>query len=88
MRVWFAPVGDEQWIATSMSTRKVADIRRDPRVSFVIEGRDVRLDGIATLEPIDSRPDVLKLFADRYNGWDAASETTWGERVYIRVTPR
>ena len=87
VRVWYAPTGDERWIATSLSTRKVADIRRDPRVSFVVEGVDAVLNGTATLVDIGSRPDILTLFADRYDGWNAA-DTMWGERVFIRIVPR
>ena len=88
MRVWFVAHGDDRWIATSMSTNKVADIRRDPRVSFVVEGIDDVLYGTATLVDIGSRADILQRFADEYGGWNAADTRHYGERVYIRVVPR
>jgi general stress protein 26 len=88
VRVWFVSDGVERWIATSTSTRKVADIQRDPRVSFVVEGRDDALYGDASLVGITERDDILRAFADKYNGWNAAETGQWGERVYIRVVPR
>lgn len=73
------------WIATSESARKVADIRRDPRVSFAVDGQHGAVMANATVESIVSSPAVLAQFRKNYDGWDAADPVPDGPRVLIRL---
>jgi general stress protein 26 len=84
-RVWFVELDGLLWVATSESALKVRDIRRDSRVSFSIEGRDGGTTGTASVEDIDSAPEVLREFAAKYNGWNAADPGAYGPRVLIRI---
>lgn len=84
-RVWFVELDSIVWIATSESAWKVADIRRDPRVSFAIEGEHGALVATATVESTQSWPAVLSKFRRAYDGWDAADPGPNGPRVLLRL---
>ncbi|MGO4102603.1 pyridoxamine 5'-phosphate oxidase family protein [Leifsonia sp. YAF41] len=84
-RVWFVESGGGVWIATAEANRKVADIRRDSRSTFAIEGHHGAQTMTASIEPIDSEPSVLALFKRDYDGWDAADPAADGPRVLIRL---
>lgn len=86
-RVWFVEVVDEVWIASGESSLKVADVRRDGRVAFAVEGRHTVVYGVAAIVPVDSEPEVCSLFAARYQGWDLSDPTVDGQRVLIRLRP-
>jgi general stress protein 26 len=73
------------------STRKVQNLRRNPKVAFVIGGgapgddRTVQLDGIAD-EPTGAELERLK--AAYYAAYpDGPSRLAWPGLVYIRVRP-
>lgn len=85
-RVWFVESSGRVWIATAEANRKVADIRRDPRSTFAVEGRHGAQTMTASIEPIDSEPGVLASFKRDYDGWDASDPTADGPRVLIRLT--
>ena len=87
-RVWFVELDGDIWVASGESSFKVADIRRDERVAFAVEGRHGGLSGRAVIVAIHTRADILCLLTDRYNGWDAADPTVDGPRVLICVRPR
>ena len=38
-------------------------------------------------EPIDDHPEVVRAFATKYGGWDAADASAYGPRILIRVAP-
>jgi hypothetical protein len=85
-RVWFAETRDAIWVASGATTRKVADIERDPRVTIAIEGRHSALSGQANIVPIEAEPSVLAMLAARYGGWIAADPSVDGVRVFIRIS--
>ncbi len=86
-RVWFVEDAGILWIATSTPARKVADLARDPRATFAIEGRDGGIRATAEALPIEEHPEIVRAFAEQYGGWDAADPGTWGPRVLLRLTP-
>lgn len=85
-RVWFVESGGSIWIATAEANRKVADIRRDARSTFAIEGRHGAQTVTARIEPISSDLSVLASFRRDYDGWDAADPAVDGPRVLIHLT--
>ncbi|WP_130505278.1 pyridoxamine 5'-phosphate oxidase family protein [Microterricola gilva] len=87
-RVWFVEDRGVVWIATAEVNRKVADIRRDSRSTFAVEGRHGAHAMTARIVPIDVEPSVLASFKRDYDGWDAADPATDGPRVLIRLTRR
>jgi hypothetical protein len=84
-RVWYVEHAGALWVASAESNLKVADVRRDPRIALAVEGRHGGFRGSATIEAIDSAPEVLREFARRYAGWDASSIEPDGPRVLIRL---
>jgi hypothetical protein len=73
------------------TTRKSANLRRNPRVAFVIGGliegdeRTAQYEGIAD-EP--SGAELERLKAAYFDVWpDGRSRTTWPGLVYVRVRP-
>ncbi|MEU8917405.1 MULTISPECIES: PPOX class F420-dependent oxidoreductase [Streptomyces] len=94
--VWVKRDGDDLLISTTVGRRKEKNIRRDPRVSVVVQPSDApytyaEVRGTATLsteggqELIDelSRKYTGKLYAD-FN----PAGITDDERVVVRITPR
>ena len=62
--MWYAVVDGEIWIETKAKSQKAVNLRRDPRLTVMIEDgetydtlRGVSIDGVA--EIVDSDPDVL-----------------------------
>lgn len=84
-RVWFVDGGEAIWIATSTSAYKVRDLTRDARVAFSVEGRDGGLTSRASTAPIEEHPEVVRAFAAKYGGWDAADAGEYGPRILIRI---
>jgi hypothetical protein len=82
-RVWFVEFAGQSYIAASESTLKVGDIGRDPRVSFAVEGLHRAFTAEAKIVGIEDVPEVLRLFGEEYDGWDAADPTVDGPRVLI-----
>lgn len=86
---WFVLIGETFWIASSTVNVKVRNLRHDPRVSLAIDGSGARphvAQGRALVhQPILAFPHLVTLFAEKYNGWDAADETQDGPRVLIEV---
>ena len=84
-RVWFVEHSEAIWVATSESNRKVADLARDARFTFAVEGRHGATSGHADIVSIESQPTVTRLFAEQYGGWDAADPSQYGPRLLIRL---
>ena len=84
-RVWFVERDRETWIATSESALKISDLRRDPRASFAVEGTHGAATMTAALVPTEGAPEVLELFRQNYDGWDAADPADYGPRILIRL---
>jgi len=87
-RVWFCVLDDTVWISTGDRALKWRNVSADPRVTVAIDGREAGVvQGVAELHnDAGARPDVIREFAAKYNGWDAAADVPgWGGRVLISV---
>jgi PPOX class probable F420-dependent enzyme len=76
---------------TTESTRKHANLRRDPRVSVVVAGpgeQTLQFEGVAT--PLPTRgEDGADLRETYYAAWpDGRARLDWPGLVYWRVSPR
>jgi PPOX class probable F420-dependent enzyme len=74
--MWYAVKGDTVWIETKAKAQKVANLRRDPRMSFLVEAgqtydqlRGVAMEGTGVIiEDPDVVWDVCVDIFNRYNG--------------------
>jgi PPOX class probable F420-dependent enzyme len=74
--MWFALVDGEIWFETKAKSQKVVNLRRDPRISCLVEAghtydtlRGVELEGTAEIvEDPDAIWEVGKSVWERYNG--------------------
>ncbi|MCC4306203.1 MULTISPECIES: pyridoxamine 5'-phosphate oxidase family protein [Rhodococcus] len=86
---WFLLRRNRFLIASSTVNLKVRNVVREPRVSLAIDGTAPDpwvAQGLATIHhDFDHFGDLVRLFADKYDGWDAADETQDGPRVLIAV---
>lgn len=93
--VWVQRDGDDLLISTTVGTRKEANLRRDPRVSVVVQPFDApytyaEIRGTATLTAEGDRHLADEL-SQKYTGkpfaefHPAAADN--GERVIVRITP-
>lgn len=73
--MWYAVLGEHVWIETKRKSQKVANLRRDPRMSFLVEAGDTydQLRGVAMEgrgELVDDQSavwDVCVNIFERYN---------------------
>ncbi|WP_407550595.1 PPOX class F420-dependent oxidoreductase [Streptomyces sp. Pv4-95] len=94
--VWVKRDGDDLLISTTVGRRKEANIRRDPRVSVVIQPFDApytyaEIRGSATLTT-EGGQELIDELARKYTGKDYAQfNPSAGQddaRVVVRITPR
>ncbi|SCK05724.1 PPOX class F420-dependent oxidoreductase [Streptomyces sp. WMMB 322] len=94
--VWVKRDGDELLISTTTDRRKTLNLRRDPRVSVVVQPADspytyAEIRGTATLTT-EGGPELIDELAQKYVGKNYAefnpSSAQDAERVVVRVTPR
>jgi len=93
--VWVRRDGDDLLISTTVDRRKTLNMRRDPRVSVVVQPADApyeyaEIRGTATLTT-EGAPELidelsLKYTGKRYTEFNPASARE-AERVVVRVTP-
>lgn len=87
--VWFVLLEETFWIASAASNRKVANLRKDPRVSLAVDGSGNApqvAEGRAEIhEEIVSHPDVVAAIAAKYDGWDATDSEPHGPQVLLRI---
>jgi PPOX class probable F420-dependent enzyme len=99
--MWYAVLDSEIWLETKAKSQKAVNLRRDPRVSFLIEDghaydtlRGVAFEGVA--EIVDDPGAVhrvgVSLF-ERYTGpyteaADHVIEQTMNKRICVRVVAR
>jgi len=99
--MWYGVIGDDIWIETKVKSQKVVNIRRNPRVSFMIEDgmtydclRGVSFEGVAE---IHDDPDTIFAVGvsvwERYNGpytddLKPAVDMMMNKRVAVRVAAR
>ncbi|UQA93808.1 PPOX class F420-dependent oxidoreductase [Streptomyces halobius] len=94
--VWVKRDGDELLISTTADRRKVANLRRDPRVSVVVQPCDdpyhyAEVRGSASLTT-EGGQDLIGELSHKYTGrpyaeFNPASKED-AERLVVRITPR
>lgn len=96
--MWYAVLDNEIWVETKIKSQKVVNLRRNPRLSFLIEGgmtydslRGVSFEGVAE---IHDDPDIVFAVGvsvwERYNGpytddLKAAVDMMMNKRVAVRI---
>lgn len=87
--VWFLLHQNTFWIPSAEQNRKVRNLLDDPRVSLAVDGSAGDpwvAQGLATIHhDVGEFVDLLRLFGEKYDGWDAADETRDGPRVLVSV---
>ncbi|MHA6740049.1 pyridoxamine 5'-phosphate oxidase family protein [Rhodococcus erythropolis] len=87
--VWFLLRQNTFWIPSAEQNRKVRNLLDDPRVSLAVDGSSHDpwvAQGLGTIHhDVGEFGDLLKLFGEKYDGWDAADETREGPRVLVAV---
>ena len=98
--MWYAVVDGDIWVETKVKSQKVVNIRRNPRVSFMIEAgmtydslMGVSFEGVAA---IHDEPDIIFAVGvsvwERYNGpytdeLRPAVDMMMNKRVAVRIAP-
>ncbi len=96
--MWFGVLDGDIWVETKIKSQKVVNIRRDPRVSFMIEGGMTydSLMGVSFEGTAEIHDDPETIFAvgvsvwERYNGpytddLRPAVEMMMNKRVAVRI---
>lgn len=102
--VWFLWDGESIWISAFSSTRKVKDLRKNPRLAVLIEAREpqdgrvqaVLFEGVAELieSPRALVEEMSAKIYERYlgpQGVQAADPQSWiydPENTLVKLTPR
>jgi PPOX class probable F420-dependent enzyme len=92
--VWYMPDGDTIWFSTGPESAKVRQLRRDPRISFLVISADggtyLAIEGTATITVDVETPDRLNLWR-RYRGDEAAQAIAArplpGPNARVRIHP-
>ena len=97
--LWFVWDGTSVWVTSLVRSQRWTDVRRDSRVSVVVDTGDefldlrgVELNGIADLvgeaprtgEPVAELEAPEQLFADKYAGGRVHHD---GRHAWLRITP-
>ncbi|AXK35914.1 PPOX class F420-dependent oxidoreductase [Streptomyces armeniacus] len=94
--VWVKRDGDDLLISTTVDRRKTANLRRDPRVSVVVQPADepysyAEIRGTASLTT-EGGQELINELAQKYVGKSYAEfnpqSAQDAERVVVRITPR
>ncbi|MFB6436110.1 PPOX class F420-dependent oxidoreductase [Streptomyces sp. NPDC056411] len=94
--VWVKRDGDDLLISTTLGRRKEANLRRDPRVSVVVQPFDApytyaEIRGTATLST-EGGQELIDELSRKYTGKPYAEFNPQAgadaERVVVRITPR
>ncbi|ORX08471.1 pyridoxamine 5'-phosphate oxidase family protein [Mycolicibacillus trivialis] len=100
--MWYAVLDGEIWLETKAKSQKAVNLRRDPRVSFLIEGghtydtlRGVSFEGVAELveDDADTLFRVGVSVFERYTGpytdeMKPAVDMMMNKRIAVRIVPR
>jgi PPOX class probable F420-dependent enzyme len=99
--MWYGVLDGEIWIETKAKSQKAVNLRRDPRVSFLIEGgmtydtlRGVSFEGVA--EIVEDPDTIFKVGVsvwERYNGpytddLRPAVDMMMNKRVAVRIVAK
>ncbi len=94
--VWVARDGDELLVSTTVGRRKETNLRRDPRITVLVNPADApytyaEVRGTATLTP-DPDGELIDELSRKYTGKDYAdfnpASGDDAERVVVRISPR
>jgi PPOX class probable F420-dependent enzyme len=94
--VWVKRDGDEVLISTTVDRRKTLNLKRDPRVTVVVQPADApytyaEIRGSATLST-EGGQELIDELSRKYTGKDYAEFNPQAgqdaERVVVRITPR
>ncbi|MFF9567676.1 PPOX class F420-dependent oxidoreductase [Streptomyces sp. NPDC014685] len=94
--VWVKRDGDDVLISTTVGRRKEKNLRRDPRVTVVVQPFDApytyaEIRGTAELTP-EGGPELIEELSMKYTGKKYAefnpSSVDDAQRVVVRITPR
>ncbi len=99
--MWYGVIAGEIWLETKLKSQKVVNLKRNPRVSFLIEDgmtydslRGVSFEGVAEIhDDPDSVFAVGVSVWERYNGpytedLKAAVDMMMNKRVAVRIVSR
>ena len=91
---WFGFIGDDIVVATPAQRNKARNVREDPRISFIVDTKDmpyrgVAIEGVAEIAD-DGDGAIIRAIIQRYLGPEAAAQMqsrldTRGERVILRI---
>ncbi|BBX06996.1 PPOX class F420-dependent oxidoreductase [Mycolicibacterium aichiense] len=99
--MWYGVLDDEIWVETKAKSQKAVNLRRDPRVSFLIEDGDtydtlrgVSFEGVA--EIVEDPDTIFKVGVsvwERYNGpytddLKPAVDMMMNKRVAVRIVAK
>ncbi|BAL88527.1 putative pyridoxamine 5'-phosphate oxidase-related protein [Actinoplanes missouriensis 431] len=88
--VWFVHDEAGLWVASSPSSRKIANVRLNDQVSLAVDGSGgeplVALAGADILDDVPDHPRVVANFARKYGGFDITTESYSGPLVLLRLT--
>jgi hypothetical protein len=87
--VWFTHDEDTIWVASSASSRKVANVTLNDQVTIAIDGsapHSLVAQTRAEIDDMSQHPGAVAGFARKYNGFDITDESSTGPLVLIRLT--
>ncbi|MFI5537914.1 PPOX class F420-dependent oxidoreductase [Nocardia sp. NPDC051900] len=98
--MWYALIGGEIWFETKAKSQKAVNLRRDPRVTCMVEAGDTydQLRGVSIEGRAEIIDDAEKLFAVGVSVWERYTgpyneelrpmvEAMLNKRVAVRVVP-
>lgn len=98
--MWYALIDGEIWFETKAKSQKAVNLRRDPRVSCLVEAGDTydQLRGVSIEGRAEISDDAEKLFAVGVSVWERYTgpysedvrpmvESMLNKRVAVRVVP-
>jgi PPOX class probable F420-dependent enzyme len=93
---WYGFIGDAIVVSTPAARNKARNVRQDPRVSFLVDTKEMPYRGVAIEGQAEVVPDadgaIIAAIVTRYLGPDAAAQMLArlddrGERVILRIHP-
>jgi nitroimidazol reductase NimA-like FMN-containing flavoprotein (pyridoxamine 5'-phosphate oxidase superfamily) len=88
--VWFVHDEDSIWVASSPSSRKIANVSRNDRVAIAIDGSAPRTLAAQTkvelLDDPEEHPGIVASYARKYSGYDLTDHSVAGPLVLMRLT--
>jgi nitroimidazol reductase NimA-like FMN-containing flavoprotein (pyridoxamine 5'-phosphate oxidase superfamily) len=87
--VWFVHDEDNLWVASPASSRKIANVRQNDRVTLAVDGSApeslVAMGRAEIIETFDDRWFATGAFARKYDGFDITAVSVAGPLVLMRI---